>query len=1486
MEKEFLEVFSKIDNTSLTPILKSAKILRISTNKTQDKMRIYISFSSVVPKKTIWQLEEAIKREYFNSPGMEIHIIESFQLSDVYTPESLFDIYKDSIFEEINHISSINHSLLKKADYRFDANKIQISLEDTAVAHARAEEIEHIFSVIFHDRCNQNVTIDLNYKKAHSSKYKKQQDEKIDRMIENIIQHVDAASANEVHVEETAPAPKEEAEKKAPALDNGAAEEMAGPKLRPFRKENVPNLLYGFKPVTDDVTPMSDVFDGIGDVVLKGEILSVDSRDVKNEKAIVMFTFSDYTDTLEGKIFIPQAQKNELLGLLVPGNFIKVFGNICYDNFSKDIGLTRIKTIESIPDFRIKREDLHAEKRVELHCHTKMSDSDGVSDVCDIIDQAVRFGHKALAITDHGVVQSFTMAAHSKALAKHPDFKILYGCEGYLVDDSKEIVTDSKGQSLTDSYVVFDLETTGLNSSKCKIIEIGAVKFENGIITDRFSEFVNPFEPLSFEIIKLTRITDEMVKNAASVEEILPKFREFCGDSVLVAHNADFDTGVIKAWCKKLSIDWEFTYLDTVALSQYLLPELKRYKLNIVAKHLKIPFEGHHRAVNDAECTAHIFEKLCKKLQAQNIFNLDDLNEKGIMTKERIAKAHPNHVILIAKNDIGRINLYKLVSLSHLEYFNSSPKMAKSLIEENREGLLIGSACEQGELYQAILLGKSREEIVRIANFYDYFEIQPNGNNAFMLRENKYGIESEEDLNEINRKIVALGEELHKPVVATCDVHFLNPEDSIYRAIIMAGKGFKDADQQAPLYLHTTEEMLSEFSYLGQEKAEEVVIKNPNLIADMCDYIKPTRPDKAPPVIENSDTELREICYRKAHEIYGKDLPPIVEERLERELNSIISNGYAVMYIIAQKLVWKSNEDGYLVGSRGSVGSSFAATMAGITEVNPLSPHYICPKCHYVDFDSEEVKQYSGRAGVDMPDAYCPNCGEKLKKEGFDIPFETFLGFKGNKEPDIDLNFSGEYQNKAHKYTEVIFGEGQTFKAGTVGTLADKTAYGLGRNYFEERGIHKRRAELERIIAGCVGVRRTTGQHPGGIIVLPVGEDIYSFTPIQHPANDTETDIITTHFDYHSIDENLLKLDILGHDDPTMIRRLEDLIGIDATKIPLDDKDVMSLFQNTSALHLQEGAELWKCNKGTLGIPEFGTDFAMGMLEDAKPKEFTDLIRIAGLAHGTDVWLGNAQTLIEEGKATISTAICTRDDIMTYLIHMGLDSEESFKIMEAVRKGMVAKGKADKWPEWKKDMEEHGVPDWYIWSCEKIKYMFPKAHAAAYVMMAWRVAYCKINYPLQYYAAFFSIRATAFDYTKMCQGKATCEAALKEINDKEDSGAKLSATEKDLYRDLRLVHEMYCRGFEFLPMDLYKSDARYFKIEDGKLVPPFNTLEGLGDAAAETLQIAAAEKKFTSIDEIKARGKISQNAIDKMKELGIIKGLPQSAQLSIFDVLD
>ena len=815
-----------------------------------------------------------------------------------------------------------------------------------------------------------------------------------------------------------------------------------------------------------------------------------------------------------------------------------------------------------------------------------------------------------------------------------------------------------------------------------------------------------------------------------------------------------------------------------------------------------------------------------------------------------------------------------MVSWSHLQYYNRRPRIPKSAIQQYREGLILGSACEAGELFQAILEGKTEQEIIRIANFYDYLEIQPIGNNAFMIREeDREDIKTEKDLQDLNWKVVKLGEQLHKPVLATCDVHFLNPEDEIYRRIIMAGKGFKDADQQAPLFLHTTEEMMKEFAYLGQEKAEEVVITNPNRIADMCEHIAPVRPDKCPPVIENSDKTLREICYNKAHEIYGEDLPPIVSERLERELNSIISNGFAVMYIIAQKLVWKSNDDGYLVGSRGSVGSSFVATMAGITEVNPLSPHYYCEVCHYYDFDSDDVKAFSGRAGCDMPDKKCPVCGASLRKEGFDIPFETFLGFKGNKEPDIDLNFSGEYQGNAHRYTEVIFGTGHTFKAGTIGTLADKTAFGYVKNYYEERGQRKRVCEINRIVEGCVGVRRTTGQHPGGIVVLPHGEEIYSFTPVQHPANDTETDIITTHFDYHSIDHNLLKLDILGHDDPTMIRMLEDLTGLNARNIPLDDKAVMSLFSSTEALGITPD-QLVECPLGSLGIPEFGTDFAMQMLIDTKPKEFSDLVRIAGLAHGTDVWLGNAQVLIQEGKATISTAICTRDDIMIYLIQKGLDSEQSFTIMESVRKGKGLK------PEWEEEMKKHDVPDWYIWSCKKIKYMFPKAHAAAYVMMAWRIAYCKVYYPLAYYAAYFSIRADDFNYELMCQGEDRLKMHMRDYKKRSDS---LSKKEQDTYKDMRSVQEFYARGFEFLPIELEKAQASRFQVIDGKLMPSLSTIDGMGDKAAEAVVEAVKDGPFLSKDDFWQRTKVSKSVIDVMDDLGILGDLPESNQLSLFD---
>ncbi len=1233
-------------------------------------------------------------------------------------------------------------------------------------------------------------------------------------------------------------------------------------------------MIFG-RDFDDEAMNISEIWGEMGEVTIRGKVRTLDKREIRNEKTIVSFEITDFTDTIKVKMFVHNEQLGELLDNLKVGAFLKVKGITVNDMFDRELTIATVVGLKKIPDFTTTRMDNSAKKRVELHCHTKMSDMDGVSDVKDIIKRAKKWGHKAIAITDHGCVQSFPDANH--AVDPKEDFKILYGVEGYLVDDLKETVTNGKGQTFEESFVVFDIETTGFSPINNRIIEIGAVKVVNGQITERFSTFVNPEVPIPFEIEKLTSINDSMVIEADTIEVILPQFLSFVGDAVLVAHNASFDVSFIQENAKRQKIPTDFTYVDTVAVARVLLTNQAKYTLDAVAKTLGISLENHHRAVDDAECTAEIFVKFIAMLKKDGVETLDALNELGKSSVNAIRKLHSYHIIILAKNQTGRINLYRLVSESHLTYFYKRPLIPKSLIAKYREGLIIGSACEAGELFRALLDGQSEEQLVKIAQFYDYLEIQPIGNNRFMIESERHrDIQSEEDLINLNKRVVKLGEQLNKLVVATCDVHFLDPEDEVYRRIIMAGKGFKDADEQAPLFLRTTEEMLDEFSYyLGSEKAEEIVITNTNKIADMCDKIAPVRPDKCPPVIENSDQQLTDICYRKAHEMYGEELPEIVEARLKRELNSIISNGFAVMYIIAQKLVWKSVEDGYLVGSRGSVGSSFVATMAGITEVNPLSPHYYCKKCHYNDFYSEEVKAFAGMAGCDMPDKDCPVCGEKLVKDGFDIPFETFLGFKGNKEPDIDLNFSGEYQSKAHKYTEVIFGYGQTFRAGTIGTLADKTAFGYVKNYYEERGTHKRTSEINRIVEGCVGVRRTTGQHPGGIVVLPVGEEINSFTPVQHPANDMTTDTVTTHFDYHSIDHNLLKLDILGHDDPTMIRMLQDLTGIDPTTIPLDDKAVMSLFQNTSALGI-EPEQIGGCKLGALGIPEFGTDFAMQMLIDTQPKYFSDLVRIAGLSHGTDVWLGNAQTLIQEGKATISTAICTRDDIMIYLIGMGMDSELSFTIMESVRKGKGLK------PDWEQAMLEHNVPDWYIWSCKKIQYMFPKAHAAAYVMMAWRIAYCKVNYPLAYYCAFFSIRASAFSYELMCQGKDFLERMIADYKKRADT---LTNKEQDTLKDMRIVQEMYARGFEFEPIDIFRAHSRNFQIVNGKIMPSLSSIEGLGEKAADAVMEAAKDGPFLSKDDFRSRTKVSKTVIDLMGDLGLLGDIPESNQISLFDLV-
>ena len=1397
---------------------------------------------------------------------------------------------------EIKEYSLLLYNIFRKAEIRFEEDmQMTLILEDTLIARESQDELIEVLDKIIRERCGIQTKFDIQFVEKKESHYKKDTDHQIDLEVESIVRRTAAAKSEheQEHAEDEMlgavakeneadtskdQSPKEQSAKVAKtksAADAGSRQngKKGGVKKREYglKRSDNPDVFYG-RDFDEEAVTIDTIQGEVGEVVIRGQIIDTDMRELRNgEKTIVKIVITDFTDTIAAKIFVKNEQRDELMEHLKKGNFIKIKGVTTMDKFDHEIGLSFLAGMKKIPDFTTPRLDNSMEKRVELHCHTKMSDMDGVSDVKDIIKRAKAWGHKAIAITDHGAVQAFTDAYHS--VSPEDDFKVIYGVEAYLVDDLKEIITNSKNQSLDDSYVVFDLETTGFSPNTCKIIEIGAVKVENGVITERFSEFVNPQVPIPFKIEELTGIRDDMVMGAETIEEILPRFMEFCEGCVMIAHNAEFDMSFIRKNCMDLDIPCDHTVGDTVAMARILLPALHRFKLDTVAKALKISLENHHRAVDDAECTAHIFVKFIEMLKERHIETLNDLNSLGATSVDTVKKLPTHHAIILAQNEVGRINLYRLVSESHLTYYAKRPRIPKSLYLKYKEGLCIGSACEAGELYQAILNGRPQEEIARLVNFYDYLEIQPLGNNMFMLESDKAPVETIEELQEINRKICRLGEEFHKPVVATCDVHFLDPQDEVYRRIIMAGKGFKDSDDQAPLYLRTTEEMLAEFEYLGSEKAREVVITNPNKIAAMCERIEPVRPDKCPPVIENSDQMLRDICYNKAHEMYGEELPPIVQERLERELNSIISNGYAVMYIIAQKLVWKSNEDGYLVGSRGSVGSSFAATMSGITEVNPLRPHYYCKKCHYSDFDSKEVLAYAGRSGCDMPDKNCPVCGEPLTKDGFDIPFETFLGFKGNKEPDIDLNFSGDYQGKAHRYTEVIFGEGQTFRAGTIGTLADKTAFGYAKNYYEERGIAKRNCEIDRIVQGCVGIRRTTGQHPGGIIVLPVGEEIYSFTPVQHPANDMETDIITTHFDYHSIDHNLLKLDILGHDDPTMIRMLEDLTGIDAQQIPLDEPTVMSLFLNTSALGV-EPEDLGGCPLGSLGIPEFGTDFVIQMLIDTKPQSFSDLIRISGLSHGTDVWLGNAQTLIEEGKATISTAICTRDDIMIYLIGMGLESELSFTIMESVRKG---KGLKDEWIE---EMKAHDVPDWYIWSCQKIKYMFPKAHAAAYVMMAWRIAYCKVYYPLAYYAAYFSIRATAFNYELMCQGKEKLNYFIKDYEKRKDT---LTKKEQDTVKDMRIVQEMYARGFTFLPLDVYTAKARYFQIIDGKLMPALNTIEGLGDKAAEAIEDAAKQGAFLSKDDFRQRTKVSKTVIDLMSDLGLLGGLPETNQLSLFD---
>ena len=1505
--KLFFEVFPELNmDKEMSSLFEDTMIEKVVMKQAERRLIISLLSKHLISRPKIVQVEDIICGHLFRGRGYKVIIDDHYELSSQYNTRTLTEVYKDSILYDVEKISHVGYRLLKRAEWYYADDIITLAMEDSKLSKSHSIGIKKYLEETYKKRFGMDIKVGFDYTESDKEMLRRANEQKMKLEIEAILSNVhedadltlDGKSVDKKKLvgEGKKDAP---AEKKAPAQDEKPKETFAA--RRKKYTSNDPDVFYG-RDCEGELVKISTLVDGIGEVCIHGQLIKMEEKVLRNGKTLFICNITDFEDTIAFKIFASEDDAPVYKDELKEGSFYRLKGVPLYDTFSKELNIASVRGIKHIPDFRVPRVDTSLEKRVELHMHTVMSEMDSVVDIEKIVKRANDWGHPAIAITDHGVAQAFPIAAHAKGMKD--GFKLIFGCEGYFVDDLKNLVINPKGQDLNTEYIVFDIETTGLSQKKNKIIEIGAVKVKDGEEIDRFSEFINPEEPIPYSIEQLTSITDEMVMHAPTVDVILPKFLEFCGDDIVVAHNAAFDTGFIKKNAKDLGMKFDNTIMDTMTLSHVLLPELGKFTLDRVCKALNVKNEHHHRAVDDANATAKIFVKLYEMLVERGVKTVEDVNELGSASDDTIKKGRTYHGIILAKNEIGRVNLYRLISEAHVRYFNRRPRMPMSMINKYREGLILGSACEAGELFRAVVDDAPDEEIARLVNFFDYLEIQPIGNNEFMTRkkENPCTIE---DLQNYNKRIVELGRLFNKPVVATCDVHFLDPEDSIYRAIIMKSKGFEDAVNQPPLYFRTTEEMLAEFEYLGSEKAREVVITNTNLIADMVEYMDPVRPDKAPPIIENSDETLTNICYEKAHKIYGPDLPEVVVERLERELHSIISNGFAVMYIIAQKLVWDSNDHGYLVGSRGSVGSSFVATMAGITEVNPLSAHYICPECHFVDFDSDLVKSYSGMSGCDMPDRDCPRCGHPLIKEGHDIPFETFLGFKGDKEPDIDLNFSGEYQSCAHAYTEVLFGKGKAFRAGTVTTVADKTAYGYVYNYFKDLAkdearaeatamgdltqkeiekyvdekaiVTKRSCEMERLAIGCTGVKRSTGQHPGGMIVLPRHEEIYSFTPIQKPANDMTTDVVTSHFEYHSIDHNLLKLDILGHDDPTMIRRLEDLTGLDATTIRLDDPDVMALFHGTESLHITP-EDINGIPLGSLGVPEFGTDFAMQMLIDANPQNFSDLVRIAGLAHGTDVWLGNAQELIKSGQCTISTAICCRDDIMVYLIHMGLESGTAFQIMENVRKGNVAKGKCAKWEEWKEDMKAHGVPDWYIWSCQKIKYMFPKAHAAAYVMMAWRIAYFKVNYPLQYYAAFFSIRASAFSYEMMCFGK---EKVLYHINmiqsiDKN----KRTAKDEDKLKDLKLVLEMYARGFEFMPIDIYVADDIRFQVIDGKIMPSLASIEGMGEKAAKQLKDAAGKGKFISKEDLQAHSKIGKSAIDKLSELGILDGMPDTNQLT------
>ena len=1503
MEKLFFDVFPTLEaEDRLKELLCEAQVTRVTKTRRGDLLCVYLNSPVVIGKRDIWKLEKEIAGQVFPDLEMNVQIRESFVLGEELEPETFFRDYEESFLLELKEEDPILFTLLRRAQLAFpDAHSVNVSLPDGPIERHGADRLMRALHRLLSERAGLTETeVHCDFVPREEAQEDAPAEYVPEIMVERRIAEANASVYRGA-----------ERRKESKGKGNGNGNSDAAKKFPRKKKQegNPEDMLYG-RPFADAPVPIDTIDAGTtGIVAVEGEVTSLAERSVKNGKRMITFGVYDETDSIGVKLFVAEEDADALIKAIQAQKYVRVKGEPKYDTFDREVAIAFPIGIAKAEKKYTGREDTAAEKRVELHCHSKMSDMDAVANAADLVNQAWHWGMEGIAITDHGVVQALTEAAHAwdklyekacdkakEAGSPKPDrqdfFKIVPAMECYLVDDTKSAVTNSAGQVLDDTpFVVFDLETTGFSPHKNRIIEFGAVRIEKGKIVSRFSEFVNPEMPIPARITQLTHITDAMVREADSIEAVLPRFLEFADGAVLVGHNVVFDAAFIYEKSAEQGKDVRFSTLDTMGLSRMFFPKQGRHTLDAVAKTLHVELKTHHRAVDDAEATAGIFLRFLAMLKEKEAVTLDDVDAMSHMNIDAAKHLRPHHAVLLAKNTTGRVNLYTLVSLSHVEYFHRYPLIPVSVLEQHREGLLVGSADANGALWQDIAEGRRKCEIEETAKRYDYFEVQPPENYAYMIGHPRFDyITGMEDLREINREIIALGKKLGKPVCATSDAHFLSPQDVTFRTILVEGKdiksgktgvniegskGVKKDDAEAPLYLRTTDEMCAAFADMDEETVKEIVIRAPKRILDMCDSVTFVRPDKCPPVIADSDKTLRALCYDKAKSIYGDPLPQIVEDRLEKELGSIIGNGFAVMYIIAQKLVSKSLSDGYIVGSRGSVGSSFVAFASGITEVNALPPHYVCKSCKYSEFDSDEVKEYSGNSGCDMPDKTCPVCGAKLYKDGFDIPFETFLGFHGEKEPDIDLNFSGEYQATAHKYTEEIFGKGQTYRAGTVSALQDKTAYGVVKKYLEYNHVTKRKPEIDRLVAGLSGVRHGTGQHPGGIIVLPIGEDINSFTPVQHPANKSDADTITTHYDYHSIDHNLLKLDILGHDDPTMVRFLYDATGIDPTQVPLDDPEVMQLFKDTSSLHI-DPSQIGGTKLGCLGLPEFGTDFAMQMVLDAKPTSFSHLIRIAGLAHGTDVWLGNARDLILNGTATIETAICNRDDIMNYLIYKGVDPQLSFNAMERVRKG---KGLTD---EMKTAMLNAQVPDWYIDSCLKIKYMFPKAHATAYVMNAWRLAWFKVHEPLAFYAAWFSIRAKALSYKDMCQGAVHLSEVMADYEQREK---ELTNVEQLAYGDMRVAQEMYARGFEFMPIDLFRAHAEKFQVIDGRIMPSFVAIDGMGPVAAEGVYAAARDGAFLSRDDFKERTKCPAAVIETMAAFGILGDIPESNQISLFDLV-